>query len=311
MFILWRSWITCTAIIATVLVVLALLSSLQHNAVYSDLVRQRLSVVAQTTADAFQPVVNLGLPISMVRNAREVLVRAKQTDPQITAIHAFNPAGIIVQTTDPNDPGQVPDEVTLAQSLADSGEWSVESDTELFSGISIVNAGGTTVGNIVVVYPKREFNAHTTAVVKHVAVVTLQLLILFSAAAFVLLRLRLSGAIHGLSRLGSLLSTIGGKDNGPGEKPVPLTERESAKLGFLRADIETLEDHLHRATQNYDNLRKSLDLTDEQTDEPLPVYKRDAEGQSAARIECLDRVDQPDCPRAHQIVEFRVDLTRP
>ncbi len=47
-FILWRSWITFTAIIATVLIVLALLSSLQHNALYSDLIRQRLSVVAQT-----------------------------------------------------------------------------------------------------------------------------------------------------------------------------------------------------------------------------------------------------------------------
>ncbi len=63
MFILWRSWITFTAIIATVLIVLALLSSLQHNALYSDLIRQRLSVVAQTTADSFKSVVNLGLPI--------------------------------------------------------------------------------------------------------------------------------------------------------------------------------------------------------------------------------------------------------
>ena len=109
MSILWRSWITFTAIIATVLIVLAALSSLQHNALYSDLIRQRLSVVAQTTADSFRSVVNLGLPISMVRNAREVLVRAQRTDPRITAIHAFNPTGIIVQTTDPNDPGDVPD----------------------------------------------------------------------------------------------------------------------------------------------------------------------------------------------------------
>ena len=53
MSILWRSWITFTAIIATVLIVLAVLSSLQHNALYSDLIRQRLSVVAQTSADTF------------------------------------------------------------------------------------------------------------------------------------------------------------------------------------------------------------------------------------------------------------------
>ena len=41
------------------------------------LIRQRLSVVAQTTADSFKSVVNLGLPISMVRNARQVLERGQ------------------------------------------------------------------------------------------------------------------------------------------------------------------------------------------------------------------------------------------
>ncbi len=104
MFILWRSWITFTAIIATVLIVLALLSSLQHNAIYSDLIRQRLSVVAQTTADSFKSVVNLGLPISMVRNARQILERGQQTDPRITTIYTFNPSGIVVHTTDPDGP---------------------------------------------------------------------------------------------------------------------------------------------------------------------------------------------------------------
>jgi len=146
MFILWRSWITFTAIIATVLIVLALLSSLQHNALYSDLIRQRLSVVAQTTADSFKSVVNLGLPISMVRNARQVLERGQQTDPRIIAIHAFNPSGINVHTTDPANPNKVPVEVILAQSLAESNEWSVESETGLFSGISINNSAGTRVG---------------------------------------------------------------------------------------------------------------------------------------------------------------------
>ena len=128
MSILWRSWITFTSIIATVLIVLALLSCLQHNALYSNLIRQRLAVVAQTVAGSFQPVVNLGLPISMLRNAREVLVRAQKTDSRITAIHAFGPAGIIVQTTDPEKPNRIPDEVKLAQSLAGRGGWSAESE---------------------------------------------------------------------------------------------------------------------------------------------------------------------------------------
>ncbi|MEE8286414.1 MAG: MFS transporter, partial [Gammaproteobacteria bacterium] len=250
--------------------------SFQHNALYSDLIRQRLSVVAQTTADSFQSVVNLGLPISMVRNARKVLARAQKTDSRIIAIHAFNPTGIIVQTTDPDDPSDVPDEVKLAQSLADSSEWSVETDTELYSGFSIFNAAGTTVGNIVVVYPKEELDTRTTAVVKHIVSITLGLLIIFSAAAYLLLRLRLSGAIHGLARLDSLIPTVRHGDRG-GDESAPMTEAEAAKLGFLRSDIETLEDDLRRATKSYDSARSSLGITDEAVDD-LPSVDDDNGG---------------------------------
>ena len=75
----------------------------------------------------------------------------------------------------------MPQEVVQAQSLADSGEWSIESGTELFSGVNISNAHGATVASIVVVYPKREFDTHSSAVVKNIATTTLGLLVIFSA----------------------------------------------------------------------------------------------------------------------------------
>ncbi len=279
MSILWRSWITFTAIIATVLIALSVLSSLQHNALYSDLIRQRLTVVAQTSADSFQSVVKLGLPISMVRNAGEVLVRAQQTDTLITAIHAFNPSGIIVKTTDPTGPGNVPDRVRQAQALADGSVWSVESDTELFSGVSITNAAGSTVASIVVVYPKQEFDARTTAIAKHIAITALGLLIIFSATAWLLLRLRLSGSIRALSRLDSLLSSIRHPGRS-GELTQPMSEAQASKLGFLRADIETMEDHLNLATKNYDSLLSNLGSTDEMIDETSSADKDNGEAQS-------------------------------
>ncbi|MFA9418754.1 MAG: MFS transporter [Gammaproteobacteria bacterium] len=282
MSILWRSWITFTAIIATVLIALAVLSSLQHNALYSDLIRQRLAVVAQTSANSFQSVVKLGLPISMVRNAGEVLARAQQSDPQITAIHAFNPSGIIVKTTDPNNPDKVPDEVRQAQSLAEDGEWSVESDTQIFSGVSINNATGATVASIVVVYPKQEFDTRTTAVVKHIAITTIGLLIIFATAAWLLLRLRLAGAIHALSRLDSLLSAI--RDGGRNAEPTqPMSKVQAAKLGFLRADIENLEADLDLATSNYDSVLRELGSTDEALDDRIATDK-DKNGEQSVVI---------------------------
>ena len=261
MSILWRSWITFTAIIATVLIVLAILSSLQHNALYSDLIRQRLSVVAQTSADSFRPVVNLGLPISMVRNANEVLVRAQQTDSQITAIHVFSPAGIVVHSTEPGNPARVPNAVMQAQTLADGDLWSVEIESALFSGVNISNSAGITVGSIVVVYPKQEFDAHSAAVVKNIAITTLVLLAIFSVAAWMLLRLRLAGATRALSRLGSLLSAIR-QSGGDTESVQPMTEIQAAKLGFLRADIETMEQNLDRASKNYYKAMNILGIAD-------------------------------------------------
>jgi predicted MFS family arabinose efflux permease len=276
MSILWRSWITFTAIIATVLIALAVLSSLQHNALYSDLIRQRLSVVAQTSVDSFQSVVKLGLPISMVRNASEILLRAQQTDSQISAIHAFNPSGIIVKTTDPMHPDKVPDMVTQAQSLSDGGKWSIESDSELFSGANISNAQGVTVASIVVVYPKREFDKYNTTVVKDIASTTIGLLLIFSAAAWLLLRLRLASAITALSRLDSLLCAIRHSDCGV-QPAQSINEAQTAKLGFLRDDIETLESNLHRANLNYASVMSNLGSTNEMLDGNLPVDRENGE----------------------------------
>ncbi len=271
MYILWRSWVTFTSIIATVLITLAVLSAFQHNALYSDLIRQRLSVVAQATADSFQSVVKLGLPVSMVRNAGEILARAQQTDPQIDAIHAFNPSGIVVKTTDPEQPGEMPPEVVKAQALSDSGKWSVESDTQLFSGINIANAQGATVASVVVVYPKLEFDRHSAAVVKTIATTTLGLLLIFSIAAWLLLRLRLSSAIRALSRLESLLPTIRHTD--PNGQPLqPMDETQATSLGFLRDDIEAMENNLRQANQNYSIANDKLGNADVSFDETLPDF---------------------------------------
>lgn len=47
---LFRSWLTFTIVIAVVQGVLALLAVLQHDSILSDLLRQRIAVIAQTTA---------------------------------------------------------------------------------------------------------------------------------------------------------------------------------------------------------------------------------------------------------------------
>ena len=80
---LFPSWLTFTIVIGVVQIVLGLLVVLQHNAIYSDLLRQRISVIAQTIVASYKPIVDLGLPVSMIRNGDAVVMRAREMDSEI------------------------------------------------------------------------------------------------------------------------------------------------------------------------------------------------------------------------------------
>jgi hypothetical protein len=86
-----RSWFAFCGVLAVVLAVLVLLLGFQHAAVLSELTRNRLSVLAQTTGEAFAPMVGLGLPLSMLRNGDAIVARPGQTDPDIRAVHVVEP----------------------------------------------------------------------------------------------------------------------------------------------------------------------------------------------------------------------------
>ncbi len=272
--ILWRSWIAFTAIIAIVLIVLSVLSVLQHNAVLSNLVQSRLSVVAQTTSSSFRAIVNLGLPISTVRNAQEILGRAKKLDSTIKDIYVFNPTGIIVQSTSSEDTKKISDEILLAQSLSDKENWNVETETEINSGHTITNSTGTTVGAIVVVYPKDKFVEKTDAVAKRISLTALLLLIVLSAASFVILRLKLNGAIHGVSRINDLLKVF--SSNKTSELIATDSDQGSTKrFGLFSSAIDELEVKLKKADRQYRQVATDLSALPCNTNQEKSVEDHD------------------------------------
>jgi len=57
--ILWRSWLTFSAVIAAVLAILTSLPILQHDTILSGLIRDRIAVVAHTTASSFRAIVDM------------------------------------------------------------------------------------------------------------------------------------------------------------------------------------------------------------------------------------------------------------
>jgi len=258
MSILWRSWLIFTAIIATIISTLALLSYLQFNIILSNLIQQRLSVVVQTTAGSFRSVVNLGLPFSMVRNTETILKRGRETDERIIAIHAFNPSGIIVGSTDPDHNEKVPDEVTSAQTIDNNGKWSVETPEKIFSGLSVLDDKNQLVGGIVVIYPKDNFNLKKSQLGHFFLSISFGLFCIFSLLALIILRLRLSGAIRGFKRIEHLLLIIeenSSKDAGKAK----INRQDYTKFGLLGPTIEMLEEKLVPATIHFRTAKTALE----------------------------------------------------
>lgn len=100
MSLFWRTWGLVVLLVSVVLAALVLLSTVQFNAILSGFVQGRLAVLVQSAQLSFRSATNLGLSLASVRNGPAILERARQTDPQIAAIHVFDPQGRILLSTD-------------------------------------------------------------------------------------------------------------------------------------------------------------------------------------------------------------------
>ena len=276
MAILARSWLTFTAIIATVLAVLTFLSSLQYDAILSGLIQQRLSVVAQSTADSFRSVVDLGLPLKMVRNANTVLARARQTDPRIAGIHVLDPAGRVVHSTGNSHAPRVSKALLPNRESNNGPVWSVETESEFISGVTITDASGAVVGNVVVEYAKDQFDREKASMAARLSIAATTLLVIFSSLTFFILRHRLAGANQGLRRLDGLLEGLRAEAGGSGGKSPKPHAAGSAKIGFLDPEIDALESRLTLATRNFQRAQSALDaLTPPRNDVASPTTPDD------------------------------------
>lgn len=246
MSLLGRLWVSTIAVIAIVLAVLSLFSVLQHDVIFSQLIRQRLAVTVEGTARPFRSVVEMGLPVSMMRNKRDLLERARGTDPAIKEVVLFNPSGIVVESTPARPPGRIPREVLQVQLQSIDSRWSLETDTELISGASIRNEAGTVVGGILAVYPGTELKARSAAVARQIGLASAGLFVLFSAIAYLILRARLKAVVKGLGRLEHALASLGHEGRRAAQSDV-----SSVKLGLLGNALDKLEEGLDDASRKY------------------------------------------------------------
>ena len=249
--ILWRSWLTFTAVIFIVLTGFTTLSLLQNAALLSGLTRQRVAVVAETVGSAFQPIVDLGLPLSMMRNGDEIVERLRGTDPRITAIHVFDPSGVVIYST-AAAPVPMQKAILNAQRLADGDGWSLETARTLASGWTIRRKGDTPVGGVLVTYPREDVAAAIEAINRRVVLLATGLWLGCSALAFAILRVLLVAPVQGVRRLARLSNTEDGA-------PAPADVAKHLGRGLMRGRIDELVARLGQANRQTASLTAELD----------------------------------------------------
>ncbi len=250
MAILWRSWFAFTTIIAVILSTFSVLSYLQFNSIFSELIVHRLSVVAHTTANSFQSVIDLGLPFAMVNNARVILKQSGETDKNIKALHAFSSSGVIIYSTDPLHIHSISENILQVQKNADSQEWGVETKEAFYSGSSVFNDQEEMIGGIVVNYPKTIFNAKKQQLAKFLFFASLLIFTAFTILSFITLKIRLSKAIRGVKYLEKISNNLT-KEGPEATFPGPYLNDEKSNFGLLNPILSNLKTQLALADVNY------------------------------------------------------------
>ncbi|OHV81374.1 MFS transporter [Ensifer sp. LCM 4579] len=249
-----RIWTAMIGVIAATLGVLSILCILQHDAILSQLIRQRLAVTVEVAARPFRSVVELGLPVSMMRNKLALLERARASDTAISDVVLFNPTGIVIEQSGSGKVERVTQEIVDVQAKYISRRWGLETDRDLISGTSILDDDGVVLGGILAVYPKSELDARSASVAQQIVVGAMGLFVLFTGIAYLMVRARVDAAGGGLRRLEGTLVAIGGT---PTETPAAagrhngraLPEQIALALSKLQEQLEAASEKYRRALQ--------------------------------------------------------------
>lgn len=202
MSLFWRSWALVVLLVSAVLAALVLLSTVQFSSILSSFVQGRLAVLVQSAQASFRSATSLGLPLASVRNGRAILERARQTAPQIAAIHVFDPDGRILLSTDTAPPVRIDAAALKAHALSGGGVWRAETGDHLLSGMPIPDATRhRVIGGVVIVYPTAGLQTSVRAMGANLALYAAAIILLMAGLAFFILR-------YGLRRLIAVFTGI-------------------------------------------------------------------------------------------------------
>jgi len=229
MAVLWRVWATALGVILAVLIVFLMLSIFQFSRANSELVGERLVVLADRMAAPFEAAAKIGLPVADVRNATGLLERAKQTDQRISAIYVFDGAGRTVHASD-GSPPDTSDMTAIRARANGEREWHGEIDAGFVAGVNFVGPGGIPAGGIGILYPRAGHTTSIRAMAAELSVAAVGILCLSGITAGLLLRLSLQQTISAFDRVELEIAAF--------ERDSWRETRAPVASGGLRSDLD-------------------------------------------------------------------------
>jgi len=192
----WRVFSTMAAVNALCLLVLFSLASVQYDAVLFGLVRDRMAVVAQTLSEPFQAAAELGLAIESLRDVDALLIRAKQSSPDVLGIYLVDQAGKVVRSTEPI----LADGVARAAREALSGKepslWFGQISDAYLAASLIRSVDGGVAGGVLLEHGDGGRSLQVQALVGKLAFIASAILAISLALGIVILRFTLRGHIR-------------------------------------------------------------------------------------------------------------------
>lgn len=184
------------AVNALCLLVLFALASVQYDALFSGLVRDRVAVVAQVLAEPFQAVTELGLSVDTLRDVDALLLRTKQSSADILDVYLFDQAGNIVRSTAPDlvDAAALAAKDALANS--DGGTWFGNSKEGLLVASFVNGPDGKVAGGVLLAHGDGGRSLHVAALVGKLAFAASGVLAISLALGLGILRFTLRGHIQ-------------------------------------------------------------------------------------------------------------------
>jgi hypothetical protein len=193
----WKTWIAAISVIVSVGILLVTLVSLEFKRDYENLLGDRMLVIAASAAAPFSAAVELGLPITGVRNAAALLDFPRQTDPLISGVWVLDAQHNVVQGV-----GQWFADVDGLNATLEAGDgqangWYTTFGSAFVAGSPIHSAKAERVGQVVVAYPLEVSRSRVLAMAAELSFLVLLIAGVASLAAGLLLRVWMAREIGG------------------------------------------------------------------------------------------------------------------